>query len=904
MKNSFISTKLRTTKSLDWAAPLKTYLKALYGTSLDLSSQISTFAKLRDCVKHHHDVNLDHLRDDYYKYYGQLELLDLRLPIGEGVRVKFTWHDSYDTSESHSQHSLAFEKASVLYNLGSVLSQLGALKAEEEDYKLSYQYFQYAAGVYKFVSENFLHAPSDDLSGKTMSFLLALELAQAQEVFLLKVMHEDGKASLISKMSQSCSTHYGTALEKFETLEDFGESSWKNCLRFKTKYYKGMALYQHALSVEEKKVGQAIVCIKLAIESWNECKPLDSMGIDVKSYITLADEKCVTLNKENDLIYHDLLPSKETIEIKGLDAAKAISLNDQKIERVIGEDIFEQVIPMNVHEKLSYYSEEKAKILRCQIENNETCDIELSSFLEYLKLPQSLQAFKNSIENKLDERLVSWSKTISASKLSGIDQNKQTVNFKRDKIMDLIRQLESRLEGEPDSGSSGLKEELMNAKQSLLSASTLDLQIYSTIEPEIANLQTLKSTSTLESSFFSNNNEVSLLDMDDSKMSASTKQSISKIESTLRVLNAMKTERSKVVEDIKTSIHEDDISNILILNNKKLSDAAEKQLFAQELTKFEPLTDRLDSIIFKQPQLIKEIKTNYDSIISANTGVSERAKKLSSYEKTFYAFKDYEVNFQKSVDFYDNLLKFVQDVEVNVNKFLADKESQRKRTMSKTSQPPANDLLRERFNNLSVSSQSPRGSFVGGPIPDQSYGGSANSFQPYTPSYQQDAPLPQVPYQQPVPPSQYHQPLAPSFNDQTSSAFTPQTQHRPQPSYYSSYDRPPQSQPTPGAHQPYQLQPPQQSQPPQRQTSYPSDRPVLPPKAPSTSQPSYQQSYQVSQTASMQQPAAQQNDSTRFHFYDEPSQFNSSMYDQFAKKPSTSGPGYAQPYDPTRPYNE
>jgi hypothetical protein len=892
MKSELISTKLRITKPLDWATPLKTYLKALYGTSLDLSEQISRFATLRACVTHDAE-NLIVLKDMYYKYYGQLELLDLRLPIGDGVRVKFTWYDSYNTSESHSQHSLAFEKASVLYNLGSILSQLGVLKFKEEDYKLSYQYFQYAAGVYKFISENFLHAPSEDLSAKTMGFLLALELAQAQEVFLLKVLYEDGKASLISRMAHSCSIHYELAADKYDLLDDFGDSKWEKNLGFKHKFYKGLALYEHALGIEEKKIGEAIVSIKMALETWSDCHTYDSIGIDLKSYVTLAEEKLTTLNKENDLIYHDLLCSKETIELKPLDAAKAISLNDQKIEDVIGEDIFEQVIPMNVHEKLSFYSEEKAKILREQIEKNETCDIELSSFLEYLKLPQSLQEFKNSVENKLDDRLVSWSQYISGSKYSNADQNKHKIMMKRDAIMNLIKQLESKLQDEPDSASSGLKDELINAKQSSLSASTLDEQIYATIEPELNNLQTLRSTSTLESALF-NNNEMSLLDMNDTDGS-NIKQYISKIESNLRVLNAMKSERSKVIDDLKKSIHEDDISNILILNNKKLSDKEEKKLFEQELTKFEPLTNRHDSIIFKQPQLIKDIKTNYDAIISSNSGVSDKARKILSFEKSYLSFKEYEMNFQKSIDFYDNLLQFVREVEVNVNRFLDDKASQRQRSTQSS-----NDLLRDRFNKLSVSSQSPRGSFTEPAIVPQGsdYGNAAPSFNPGRApqvSYQEPVSYQPMPYQQQQQQQQrplYQQPLAPSYARELSES-TPV-----QPSY-SSYDRPPQQQPS--QPQGYQYQP--------QVSNYPVDRPPLPPKAQQSYQPSstyqssvLQPSYQIAQAQGQQ--GAHDN---RFPFYNTPSTFNSGMYDQFGKSasaPSNSnpGPGYTKPYDPTQPY--
>lgn len=915
MKSVFISTKLRNTDNVDWATALKNYLARIYGSFTDFTNEVKVINKLRlDLNASTNDSsNRSFLKDLYYKYYGQLELLDLRLPVQEdGVRVKFRWYDAYDPSTHHTQYSLAFEKASILFNLASLLSTIASDDFENGDFKSSYQFFQYSAGIYKFIGENFLHAPSQDLDGKTVAFLQNLQLSQAQEVFLLKLISEDSsKKSLIAKLAMSTSIHYEQTLSAFEKLEnEFGEEyTWTNNLKFKTSFYQNIAYLNYSLSIEEKKIGEAIAFLKLALTGFDSLKKIDNQtNIDYKTYQSQTEEKLKSLSRDNDFIYHDLIPSKDSLEpaviIKPLGAAKAISLNDHaNITEIVGEDIFEKVIPMAVHEKLSLYSEEKAKILRGEIEKNETADTELSSFLEYLNLPSSLDNFKNNVKNKLDPKLVGWSNEVNDSQYKDIEANKSLISDKKSIVLSTIKELEAKLQDEENdynqkkpqigtsqepsqSASINLRDELTNAKQSLLSATKLDQQLNHTIEGETTRLNQLKSTQQLEAVFFSNNQqEQNLLDIDDSSNDQISKH-ITRIETSLKLLNNLKLERSKIIEDLKTVIHEDDISNILVLNNKKLSGKDEKALFDQELTKFEPYTNRLDSIIFKQPQIIKEIKISYDEILSSNSQISEETLKTKEFEKTYRSFREYETNFQKSVTFYDNLINFVNDVKSNIEQFVSDRYSQRDRIINSSRPPQPNDALRDRFNKLSIgSNQSPR----------SSYSHEIPSQPPRQPSFG-DAPLQPVRQQ--------------SYNSSISSHHA-YDQPTPSNSYYqSSPQLPPKPQQPQQQYQYTQPTPPQYSQPTPPQYGYTaspsgySDRsapPPLPPKFEQQQQPHHKGP--PSGLSSLQpQPS---DNSNRVPFYNTPSAFDQSMYKTFGaptQQPPQQPPRYSYPYDPNKPY--
>jgi hypothetical protein len=830
------------------------------------------------------------------------------LPFQEhGVKVKFRWYDAFDESVHHSQYSIAFEKASILFNLGALLTKLADEKFQEaEDFAKSYQYFQYAAGIYKFIQENFLHSPSQDLSVKTVQFLTHLQLAQAQEVFLLKLISEDStKKSLISRLAISSSQQYTRAQESLDKIDEhYGNTNdWNQILKFKTRFYLNFGYYNYALSIEDKKVGVSIALLKTALEGFKDLKKYENpTTIDYKSYITLVDDKLRVLVKDNDFIYHDTIPSKESLDldtlVKPLDASKPIALNDQgNISEIIGDDIFEKIIPAGVHEKLSLYSEEKAKILREQLDKTEMINIELESFLEYLRLPQSLSDFKNTNNSKLDPKLITWSNEVIESSLSDIEENKAKVNAKREEILNLIKALGAKLDQEEDDfnskryelnslqepstlQSANLKDELINAKQSLLSATKLDTQINETIEPELRRLDILKSKQRLQSEFFSSgaNNE-NLLDFFDNETTSIEKvnKSISKIEEDLRILKNLKKERENKIEELKTAIHEDDISNILVLNSKNISDKEEKALFQQELTKFTPLIKKIDILNSKQPDVIKNVKIHYDKIITSNNKIAEKAQKIASFEMTYNNFKEYEVNYGKSVEFYKNLLKFVQEIRSNIEKFVSDRYLQRQRILSQSSatrpsqpslsQPQFRDQssLEERTKNLSISSQSPRGSYM-----DQA------SLPPQRqPSFASNPGYPSLSTSSAQPPqaSPSYRISTPPANNQPWSQPLPYEVPKPQPHVQPSYQQPP----------PYQV-PPQQSY----------------------QQPYYQQSAYGNGSVSPAPPPQQQQQPPHNHpqqqSYDRPSlppkPSSSAGYSPYG----SSNPGYSQPYDPNNPY--
>lgn len=87
-----ISVPLKATNEIDWIHPLKHYIQHTYGDDPErYAEECATLNRLRQDMR---GAGKDSTagRDLLYRYYGQLELLDLRFPVDEQhIKISFTW---------------------------------------------------------------------------------------------------------------------------------------------------------------------------------------------------------------------------------------------------------------------------------------------------------------------------------------------------------------------------------------------------------------------------------------------------------------------------------------------------------------------------------------------------------------------------------------------------------------------------------------------------------------------------------------------------------------------------------------------------------------------------------------------------------------------------------------------
>jgi tyrosine-protein phosphatase non-receptor type 23 len=193
----------------------------------------------------------------------------------------------------------------------------------------------------------------------------------------------------------------------------------------KQKYFLSLAQYHHALSdIASEDLGHALARLNVAESTAREAQrttsylnsstvtlPTDTLTIlteTLKSHLSSVSDTKSTAQKDNDFIFHQIVPTELQLPALGkLSLAKPISLKElykpEEVQRIIGGDLFEKLIPMSVTQSASMYSEEKAKLLRAEQEKSDIADGELVAALDHLQLPGSLKRFSESKEEVFQE---------------------------------------------------------------------------------------------------------------------------------------------------------------------------------------------------------------------------------------------------------------------------------------------------------------------------------------------------------------------------------------------------------------------------------------------------------------------------------------------------------------------
>jgi hypothetical protein len=365
-------------------------------------------------------------RDLLYKYFGQLELLELRF---SEIKVVFPWNDAF-TLKLTTQSSLAFEKASIIHLLSAVLSSLASSssRADPEGLKRAYFNSRAAAGMLTYINENFLHAPSTDLSREVVHLVIGVMMAQATEIFTEKLVDEKKAPALVSRSANSAAGMYAALVDEMKEFQGKGvfDRNWLYVLQIKAKLFASLAQYYRSVAdAAAGKHGAALVRMRMAdtlaqdaqrqannltysfVSTATPTLPHDaasSLAEITKAHATVCSEAKAQAVKDNDLIYHDILPSEASLpQIDKLPAAAPITIQEvytnPDVSKLIGPDIFGRLIPLAVHESASVYSEEKAKLVRAEVERTELSEGEVRAALEHLGLPGVVEAWRRMFED-------------------------------------------------------------------------------------------------------------------------------------------------------------------------------------------------------------------------------------------------------------------------------------------------------------------------------------------------------------------------------------------------------------------------------------------------------------------------------------------------------------------------
>ncbi|KAF9600782.1 hypothetical protein IFM89_012521, partial [Coptis chinensis] len=223
--NIMLSIHEKKTISLDLYRPLRNYITSHYSEreAQNLEDDLDTLKTYRTSIERFPNSSSDSLdikRDTYQSYYRSLCVMESRFPISADNKdhitsICFTWYDAFKPKLKSVQSNISLEKSGVLFNLGSVYSQIGmgADRLNVNGLKLACNSFMSAAGVYVFLKENVSVKSNGtvDVGVECAGMLERLMLAQAQECFFEKVVSEGRMPGLCSKVARQVGLFYEEA---------------------------------------------------------------------------------------------------------------------------------------------------------------------------------------------------------------------------------------------------------------------------------------------------------------------------------------------------------------------------------------------------------------------------------------------------------------------------------------------------------------------------------------------------------------------------------------------------------------------------------------------------------------------------------------------------------------------
>ncbi|XP_056134738.1 rhophilin-2 [Lampris incognitus] len=242
---------LKETKEMDFSVPFKDFILEHYsedGNSFE--DEIADLMDLRQACRtpSRNEAGMELLT----KYYSHLPLLESRFfsPTRQ-TGIFFTWYDSF-TGVPVCQQNLSLEKASILFNMAALYTQIGTRSDRQTQAGLqeAVSSFQKAAGILSQLKETYTHTPSYDMSPAMLSMLIRMMLAQAQECLFEKTVLPGIRNNFLSllKMAQEAAKVAETYDQVHQSMiqtpiKDHVPLFWSTMSQVKTNHYRSLAHY-------------------------------------------------------------------------------------------------------------------------------------------------------------------------------------------------------------------------------------------------------------------------------------------------------------------------------------------------------------------------------------------------------------------------------------------------------------------------------------------------------------------------------------------------------------------------------------------------------------------------------------------------------------------------------------
>ncbi|XP_055341299.1 rhophilin-2-like [Paramacrobiotus metropolitanus] len=294
---------LKETVDLDFSDSLTEFLVSHYHVT-DLEEYdraIGIFMSLRNaCRSPSRDENGISL---LLEYVHTLSLIERRFftPV---TGIKFQWYDSL-IGIPCIQKSVAFEKASTLFNMGSLYTQIGARQRAKsmEGLSSASAAFQKAAGIFQFIANSFNNAPSMDLKPETLRMLVSLMLVQSQECLYDLSLLSDRNGHLIHAQEAAQVSKGFTVVHdaiSAAPVKQYVPYSWISMVLVKVEFYKAKSHFHTGLALADYNISLAKIADILEVGVLAESFGKENRKNLARNHVrqaTLLFEECIRIHR-------------------------------------------------------------------------------------------------------------------------------------------------------------------------------------------------------------------------------------------------------------------------------------------------------------------------------------------------------------------------------------------------------------------------------------------------------------------------------------------------------------------------------------------------------------------------------------------------------------------------------
>jgi len=389
------------------STPIKNFIKATFGDKEDYSTSVDGFNALRAEA-----LLRSNYRDDCSKllrYYDQLHAIEYKLPITENqIRIYFKWQDAFvsggslfgSKQKSNGSWKLAYEKASVIFNIGHAYSELALAQnlSIDEQMKSALKYFQSASGVFSFlkdyVNANSLTDFSVDFEPAVLASISWLMLAQAAE--LIYVKSASFKHEIAAKVAAHAADCYKEAYTsaKTESAKKIIPENFVNIMSVKHLLFQSkMEFHAGNQAQDERKYGLKLARLERAKDFADQAASKSNIAAFTPVLRANQDEigkAAAAAKKDNDFVYHERLPDPKSLEMI---IAQPIAKPTPVTFPLTADfrDLFASLVPIALNNALAAFSSKRAEIMNIEINRVREATNVLNAFLASLNLPAAIE---------------------------------------------------------------------------------------------------------------------------------------------------------------------------------------------------------------------------------------------------------------------------------------------------------------------------------------------------------------------------------------------------------------------------------------------------------------------------------------------------------------------------------